>query len=227
MQYFAFVPFVIIFAGIWLSYLGILPAMLGWITSALGVLFGLAVAAIILSTGRFDLWVFAIVAAIPAAVAIPMVVNDLRYPRINDVTTNTNNPPEFVTALNAVPNQGRDMSYPAKYGQIVRKEYPNVRPLILHEPLESALQHVENLAKILSGWVITHHDIETRTLEAEVTTSYFRFVDDVVIRVSDQDGLVRVDMRSKSREGLVDAGENAKRIQNFLEQLDRKKTLRH
>jgi uncharacterized protein (DUF1499 family) len=51
------------------------------------------------------------------------------------------------------------------------------------------------------------------------STAFFRFVDDFVIRVSDQDGQARVDMRSKSREGLVDAGANANRIRAFLADL--------
>ena len=41
-----------------------------------------------------------------------------------------------------------------------------------------------------------------------------------IIQVSDYEGKARIDMRSKSRDGLVDAGANAKRIQTFFEQLD-------
>jgi hypothetical protein len=48
-------------------------------------------------------------------------------------------------------------------------------------------------------------------------------IDDFVIHVSDQEGKSRIDMRSKSPDGLVDAGANAKRIQAFLEQLENSK----
>ena len=49
----------------------------------------------------------------------------------------------------------------------------------------------------------------------------------LVIRVSDHDDKSRVDMRSKSRDGLlVDAGSNAKRIQAFLGSTSRRWTIR-
>lgn len=218
MQYLAFVPFLMIVAGIRLSYAGVLPAMVGWALSALGVLVGLGVAVTVLFTEQSSWWV-AIVAASPLAVAIPMVINDLRYPRINDVATNVEAPPAFVAALDAGPNAGRDMSFPEKNGPIVLEAYPSVRPLILDEPLDQAFQRVALLAKNQPGWVITRRDAEARVLESEVSTSFYRFVDDVVIQVSEQTGKARVDMRSKSREGLVDAGANAKRIQAFFRQL--------
>jgi uncharacterized protein (DUF1499 family) len=149
-----------------------------------------------------------------------MVINDLRHPRINDVSTNIEDPPSFVAALQATSNIERDMSFPEKNGPIIREAYLNVRPLILDEPLDQAFQRIEALAKIQPGWMITRRDAEARTVEGEATTSIFRFVDDFVIRVSDQEGSARIDMRSKSRDGLVDAGINAKRIQMYLEQLE-------
>ncbi len=218
MQYLTLVPFLLIVAGIALSHVGVLRAMVGWILAALGVLFGLGVAITQLFAGQS--WVFAIAAALPAAVAIPMAINDLRYPRINDVTTNVETPPAFVAALNARPNQGRDMSYAEHSGPIVREAYPNVRPLILDERREQVFQRVEALASTQPGWVITHRDVGAGILEGEATTTFFRFVDDVVIYVSDHDGRARIDMRSKSRDGLVDAGANARRIQTFLERLE-------
>lgn len=207
-----------VFAGILLSYAGVLPAMIGWVLSMLGVLFGIGVAITLSFTGQS--WVYAVVAALPAAVAIPMVMNDLRYPRINDVTTDVEEPPAFVVATRAPPNQNRDMSFPEKNGPIVRRAYPNVQPLVLDEPPELAFQRVATLASDTPGWVITNRDADARILEAEVTTSFFRFIDDVVVCVSAQGGRTRVDMRSKSRDGLVDAGANAKRIQRFLGQLE-------
>jgi uncharacterized protein (DUF1499 family) len=149
-----------------------------------------------------------------------MVVNDRRNPRINDVATNVEDPLPFVAALQAAPNTERDMSFPEKNGPIIREAYLNIRPLILDEPLDQAFQHIENLARIQPGWMITRRDAEARTVEGEATTSIFRFVDDFVIRVSDQEGKARIDMRSKSRDGLVDAGVNAKRIQMYFEQLE-------
>jgi len=220
MQYLALVPYFIILAGVGLSHVGILPAMIGWALSALGVLSGLGLAVTAIFAGQSDLLWAAVFAALPSVVAIPMVIDDLRHPRINDVSTNIENPPSFVAALQATPNMERDMSFPEKNGPIIREAYLNVRPLILDEPLDQAFQRIEALAKIQPGWMITRRDAEARTVEGEATTSIFRFVDDFVIRVSDQEGKARIDMRSKSRDGLVDAGINAKRIQMYFEQLE-------
>ncbi|NEO34751.1 MAG: DUF1499 domain-containing protein, partial [Symploca sp. SIO3C6] len=125
----------------------------------------------------------------------------------------------FVTALQAAPNTGRDMSFPEKNGPIIHEAYPNVRPLILDEPLEQAFQRIGTLARTQPGWKITRRDAKAHTLEGEATTSFFRFVDDFVIHASEQEGKAMINMRSKSRDGLVDAGANAKRIQRFFEQL--------
>ena len=210
----------IILAGVGLSYVGMLPAMFGWALSALGVLSGLGLAVTVMFAGRSDLWWAAAFAVLPSMVAIPMVINDLRYPRINDVATNVEDPPAFVAALQAAPNAGRDMSFPEKNGPTIREAYPNVRPLILDEPSEQAFQRIETLARKKPGWVITRRDADACTLEGEATTSFFRFIDDFVLHVSDREGKARINMRSKSRDGLVDAGANARRIQTFFEQLE-------
>ena len=223
MRYLVFIPYLVIFVGLGSSYSNWLPAMVGWVLSALGVLFGLGLAVTIIFTKlSVSLWSAAI-ASLPAMIAIPMVINDLRYPRINDISTNIKNPPFFVAALNAVANQKRDMSFPEKNGEIICERYPNVRPLLLEESLEQVFQRIETLAKIQFGWAITRSDTTTYTLEGEVTTSLFRFVDDFVITVSEQEGKALINMRSKSRDGLVDTGKNAQRIQMFFEQLETSK----
>ena len=143
MQYLTLVPYFIILAGVGLSYAGILPAMKGWMLCALGVLSGLGLAVTAIFAGRSDLLWAAAFAVLPSMVAIPMVINDLRYPHINDVATNVEHPMAFVAALQAAPNAGRDMSFPEKNGPIIREAYPNVYPLILDESLEQVFQRSE------------------------------------------------------------------------------------
>ena len=48
------------------------------------------------------------------------------------------------------------------------------------------------------------------------TTLFFGFKDDVVIRLRPVEGGTRVDVRSKSRVGVGDAGTNAMRIKRLL-----------
>jgi uncharacterized protein (DUF1499 family) len=211
------------FAGIGLTSAGALPAMYGWVLMALGALFGLAISLTIffarVRKGQSNFRVFAIIAALPLALAAPIVVHDLSYPPINDVATDVENPLPFSAALKAPANAGRDLAYPERFGPIVREAYPDVRPLLLDESSEQVFRRVAELAEIQAGWEIKTSDAEKLIVEGEATSSFFRFIDDFVIRVSDQDGQTRVDMRSKSRDGLVDAGANAKRIRNFLAEL--------
>ena len=225
MRFLAIAPLLLVIAGIGLSRSGALPAMVGWGVVALGALFGLAASITIffarVGKGLPHFRVFAILAALPPTVALLIAIRDLSYPRINDVTTDFENPLTFVVALEAPANAGRDMAYPEHFGPIVREAYPDVRPLVLDESREHVYQRVEELAGVQSGWEIKNSDSEKLIVEGEVSTFVFRFVDDFVIRVSDQDGKARVDMRSKSRDGLVDAGANAKRIRNFLAELAR------
>ena len=225
MRNLAAIPFLLIVIGMGLSYLRIIPGLAGLGLCGLGVAIGLGVAFKIffagLRSGPAYFWVFALLAALPAILALPMVVKALSYPSINDVSTDLETPPTFVAALQAPANLDRDLSFPARFGPIVKESYPDVRPLVLEETPEAAFQRVEELVKLQSGWVITHRDAETRTLEGEVTSSVFGFVDDFVIRVSDQAGKARVDMRSKSREGRSDLGANAERIQNFFAELSK------
>ncbi len=69
------------------------------------------------------------------------------------------------------------------------------------------------------GWEIAGST--ESTLEATATTRWFGFKDDVVVRMTETQSGVQVDMRSASRVGKSDLGVNAERIQAFLEDLAR------
>jgi len=79
----------------------------------------------------------------------------------------------------------------------------------------------EALAKS-RGWQIAQTDPQAGTVEATATTLFFRFKDDVVVRVRPdpaRPGGSIVDMRSISRVGGSDIGLNAQRIRSFLADL--------
>ena len=52
-------------------------------------------------------------------------------------------------------------------------------------------------------------------VEAVATVPIFRFRDDVTVTVSETDGTIDVHVRSRSRVGKSDLGENARRIRKF------------
>jgi hypothetical protein len=62
--------------------------------------------------------------------------------------------------------------------------------------------------------------IDQATLEAQATTFVFGFLDDVVVRLRETPDGTQVDMRSASRAGAHDLGENARRIKSFFIDLD-------
>jgi uncharacterized protein (DUF1499 family) len=111
------------------------------------------------------------------------------------------------------------MAFPDRFAPIVRASYPQLRPLILRKPKREVLDRVASLMSEMPNWTATFRDDNRGIVEGEVKTPFLGFVDDAVVRVAEDGGRTRVDMRSKSREGLVDGGANARRIQDFLARL--------
>ena len=73
------------------------------------------------------------------------------------------------------------------------------------------------------GWEIVTTDAERGILEAVDTSFFFRFKDNIVVRVrpaAEGSGSL-VDMRSISRVGVSDVGVNARRVRDFLAELQR------
>jgi uncharacterized protein (DUF1499 family) len=132
-------------------------------------------------------------------------------PPINDISTDTAEPPAFVSITPRPPPHG---------GQAVaaqqRKAYPDIQPLVLAVPPRLAYTRAQDVARSL-GWEIVDADAAAGRIEATATTFWFGFKDDVVIRVTPSGSAgSRVDVRSKSRVGRGDAGANAKRVRDFL-----------
>lgn len=219
MHFFASVPYLIIGLGLVLGQIGLRPAMLVWGVCMLGALSGLAMAITILAIGPTNSSLLATVSVLPFVATLILAINDLRYPLINDVATDLGNPIAFIMALHASSNTDRDMTYPENFKPRARKAYPHIQPLILDEPVDRIFEKVLQLVKGRHGWRVTFHDAGTKTVEAEAKTSFLGFVDDVIVQVSNHHGKTRIDMRSKSREGAVDAGKNAKRIELLFEQI--------
>ena len=141
------------------------------------------------------------------------------YPPINDISTDTVDPPEFWD----MPNP---MAYPGEaVAQQQRAGYPDMAPLTLPqapaEVFEAALQLVQ-----ARGWSLVASDAEEGRIEAVATSRLFGFADEVTIRIVPEGSGSRVDMRSRSRLGKVDRGTNARRIRNWLADLKQSITTR-
>ncbi|MBW3570628.1 MAG: DUF1499 domain-containing protein [Gemmatimonadetes bacterium] len=142
-----------------------------------------------------------------------------QYPGIHDISTDVQNPPPFV----AVAPLRQDAPNPVAYAgdsvaRVQRQAYPDVQPLMLAMPVDSAFSLAVRTARQM-GWEMVDQDRGQGRIEATATTPWMGFKDDVVIRVSSASGISRVDVRSKSRVGGGDAGANANRIREYLRRL--------
>lgn len=137
-----------------------------------------------------------------------------RLPPIQDITTDTANPPEFWTAPNSRVYGGEAVA------ALQRKAYPDIEPLILDIAPDAVYDRAVEIMRTRK-WKIWETDREEKHIEATETTFWFGFSDDVVIHVRETDtGGSRVDMRSASRSGSGgDSGTNAKRIRAFFQAL--------
>jgi hypothetical protein len=151
-------------------------------------------------------------------------------PAIHDVATNLDDLPQFATlpkrkdSLETVPD-----TFPELKGQppevrwkaLHRRAYGDIKTVRLPTPPAETIARAQRLAE-QRGWEIAKADPAAGTLEATDTTTFFRFKDDVVVRVRPAPGGGSlVDMRSVSRVGVSDVGVNAERIRSFLEDLQR------
>ena len=90
-------------------------------------------------------------------------------------------------------------------------------------PFDRVWKEAFLLAAKRHGWTILEADDLAGVIRAEARTLVFRFTDDVEIRIGlDENGQTRVDLTSSSRVGKGDLGTNARRIGNFLRELDRR-----
>ncbi len=135
-------------------------------------------------------------------------------PAINDITTDPEDPPAFSAT-------DRDMSYPAEsFAPQQRAAYPDLEPIRVSSTPDRALVLAKETAESL-GWEILSVDPAAGRLEAREVSRIFQFVDDIVVRVRPMAAGAVIDVRSKSRDGRGDLGENAKRIRAFAAAIPR------
>jgi uncharacterized protein (DUF1499 family) len=161
-------------------------------------------------------------------VLAPFAVTGIRfflYPPLSDISTDLVSPPVLAVAaktrhgnMNPVRPIGHEAAdrQIAAYPEITGRRY-NASP----EDVLSAVDHV--IAG--RGWKIVSHpaliDGEREyTLEAVAKTFLLGFPSDVAIRLTDEGESTYIDMRSASRYGHGDFGDNAGRISKFLDALD-------
>jgi uncharacterized protein (DUF1499 family) len=139
-------------------------------------------------------------------------------PPINDISTDTETPPEFVALLARRARAPVPPGYDPKMAPLQRQAYPDIQPLTIAVPRETGFARALAAAEAMR-WQLVASDAAAGRIEATATTFWFGFKDDIVIRVSGAPGGSRIDVRSKSRVGVSDTGTNAQRIRAFLERV--------
>src|SRR6266478_59720 len=140
---------------------------------------------------------------------------------IDDITTDTDNPPAFVAVIKLREAElGNPSSYPgAETAALQRRGYPDLVPLSLALAPERAFPIALATAKKMS-WTIVEADPTTRRIEASEQSFWMGFTDDIVVRVAAAGSGSRIDVRSASRHGRSDLGVNAARIRTDLAALN-------
>jgi len=142
-------------------------------------------------------------------------------PPIHDITTDTENPPAFVAALKLRPKDANTVKYEgAELASKQRAAYPDIAPVKVSLAPADAFKRALDAANAMPGWTVVDSDSATGRIEANETSRWFRFTDDVVIRVAAEGAGSRVDVRSVSRVGRSDFGVNAGRIRAYTAALN-------
>ena len=164
--------------------------------------------------------------AVAAVAAIALIVPSWQLertadmvPRIHDITTDTENPPQFVALLMLRAQTSNGPEYGGeKVARAQKAAYPYIQPVLLAEPPARAFERALAAARNM-GWEIVAAEAVEGRIEATATTRWFRFKDDVIVRVAAEGTGSRIDIRSKSRLGRSDLGANAKRIRAYVQKL--------
>jgi len=156
------------------------------------------------------------------ALLVPMIFSTINPPvraaPINDITTDTANPPAFLVLDDTRAGARTSLVYAgAEVADVQATAYPDIAPLETDLDADAAFARALEVADAM-GWEIIAADAENHRFEATARTSVFYFADDVVVVVSEQEAGSRVDMRSVSRVGRSDQGVNAARIRAFQQQ---------
>ena len=149
-------------------------------------------------------------------------------PFIHDVTTDFENPPSIDAAANLPrknpPEYLGDNQAPRSNMTVTEAQqaaFPDITTRVVDKSAEEVAQTVRAILKKMN--MSTLSDAATDDgwkIEAAYQSMWFGFVDDFIVRIVEEDGGARVDIRSKSRVGGSDLGANAKRVREFLDQFD-------
>jgi uncharacterized protein DUF1499 len=154
-----------------------------------------------------------VLAVLAFGVPYSWMVKAKEYPRIHDISTDLDNPPQFVAI---VPLRGGPVQHGgAMVAAQQLKAYPDIKTQVLPVPKEQAFSSALSAAREM-GWDIVAEMPAEGRIEATDTTFWYGFKDDIVIRITAAGNRSLLDIRSVSRVGISDVGTNARRVRAFM-----------
>lgn len=167
----------------------------------------IALGCLVFSDGRRAYITPLAVAALPLGALLLALAPRLRAPLVNDVSTQGGVVPFRQVAQLRGPDD--NLLEPAP-----PNSYPNLHPLRLAKP-QAVVYEAAMAEAQAQGWTITDAEPPQR-FEAISYTPWLRFADDVAIVIEPTADGSQVRMRSASRVGRGDLGQNARRIERFF-----------
>lgn len=142
------------------------------------------------------------------------------YPPIHDITTDIENPPEFVAIAPLRAEAPNPVGYAgAETAEAQKNYYGDLQPIITAYDYDEAYDRALKTARNM-GWSLVAENKEEGRIEAYEKLAWYGFIDDVVIRVDTTETGSQIDIRSKSRIGRGDLGVNAKRIKAYKQEFE-------
>lgn len=146
-----------------------------------------------------------------------------KLPAINDISTDTANPPRFVALA---PQRPADhVAYPG--GTTAARQlaaYPDIVPLQLDLPVRSAYEVALGVIQT-HKWTVANATPPSAArrdalIETTARSMVLGFREDIVIRITAAGSGSRIDLRSASRSPAPDLGTNAARLRGLLDEID-------
>jgi len=146
-------------------------------------------------------------------------------PRINDITTDTANPPAFVAIAKLRGAGANPIAYRgAAFAKAQAAAYPDIKTIELNRTVDEAFEVATDAVRHLKLNVVGQEAPDPRTgrpgtIEIVDRSLIVGFYDDAVIRVSGDEDHARIDVRSQSRFGSFELGRNADHVRQLLKDI--------
>jgi uncharacterized protein (DUF1499 family) len=154
--------------------------------------------------------------AFPPLIFFALIISNIPSgdAKIQNISTDTQNPPKFIEALTLRGNESNPVKFSMENAILQKSIHPEVIPILSEKSPALAFELALTTAKEM-GWEVHTQQADQGRIEATETSLWFGFIDDIAIRITADNQGSRIDLHSVSRMGQSDLGANAKRIVTF------------